>query len=185
LATSNSSTKVAKCTQREAAAQQYVPKTGTVTVHAQQYTQQQVVGVYQACLDTRQTLVNLRGQVTAALAAKNQADATMGTFDAGMEAWVATTYGPQSQQAVDFGYAKKAPAKPTVKEKAAAQTKAEATRAARGTKGPKARLLITASPAATPAPTASPVATPAPTAAPSPATAAPVTTAPSAAEPKS
>ena len=156
MATANSSIKVTKCTQREAAAQQYVPKAGTITVHAQQYTQQQVVGVYQACLDTRQTLVNLRGQVAAALVAKNQADATMSAFDAGMQAWVATTYGPKSQQAVDFGYAKKAPTKPTVKEKAAAQTKAEATREARGTKGPKARLKITGSSVATPVPTAAP-----------------------------
>ncbi len=162
MGTTSNSTKVTKCAQREAAAQQYVPKTGTILVHAQQYTQQQVVGVYQACLDTRQTLVNLRGQVAAALVAKKQADATMSAFDAGMEAWVATTYGPKSQQAVDFGYAKKAPAKLTVKVKAAAQTKAEATREARGTKGPKAKLKITGSSAATPAPTAT--ATPAPAA---------------------
>jgi len=161
--TKNSSTTVATCTQRAAATQKYVPSTGTIQVHAQAYTQQQIEGVYQACLNTRQTLVNLRGQVTAALAAKNQADATMSAFDTGMEAWVATTYGPASQQAIDFGYAKKPPAKPTVVVKAAAKVKAEATREARGTKGPKARLKITGSSVATPAPTAapSPTATPA------------------------
>lgn len=153
----NNSTVVAKCTQRSAAAEQYVPKKGTIQVHSQQYTQQEVEAVYQACIDARQTLVNLRGQVTAALAAKKQADATMTAFDEGLEAWVATTYGPKSQQAIDFGYAKKAPAKPSVKTKAAAQEKAEATREARGTKGPKARLEITGStPAASGAPTTTP-----------------------------
>jgi hypothetical protein len=97
--------------------------------------------------------VNFRGQVAAALVAKNQADAAMGAFDAGMRDWVATTFGPASQQAVDFGYAKKPRAEPTVEVKAAANVKAQATRQARGIVGPKQRKKITAPPAATPAPT--------------------------------
>ena len=153
--TNNSST-VSKCTQRAAAAQQYIPKKGTILVHSQPYTEPQVETVYQTCLDTRQTLVNLRGQVTAALAAKNQADATMSTFDVGLRDWVATTFGPKSQQAIDFGYARKPPAKPTVSVKATAQTKAKATRTARGVVGPKQRKKITAPVAAAPAPTTAP-----------------------------
>jgi len=159
----NSSITVAKCTQRSAAAQQYVPKKGTILVHSQPYTQQQVETVYQTCLDTRQTLVNLRGQVAAALVAKNQADAAMNTFDTGMRDWVATTFGPKSQQAIDFGYARKPPAKPTVSVKATAQSKAKATRAARGTTGPKQRKKVTAPVVASPAPTTAPApVTPAP-----------------------
>ena len=154
--TKNNSSTVATCTQRAAATEKYVPATGTIVVHSQPYTQKQIESVYQACLDTRQTLVNLRGQVAAALVAKNQADATMSGFDDGLRDWVATTFGPASQQAVDFGYAKKPPATPTVQVKAAAKVKAEATREARGTKGPKARLKITGSSVATPAPTAAP-----------------------------
>jgi hypothetical protein len=141
----NNSKKVTRCTQRAAAVEQYVPKTGTIVVHAQPYTEQQIETVYQTCIDARHTLVNLRGQVAAALAAKNQADAAMKTLDVGLRDWVATTFGPKSQQAVDFGYAEKEPAQPTVEVKAAAQTKAVATRKARGTVGPKARLKITAS----------------------------------------
>ena len=159
--TNNSST-VSKCTQREAAAQQYIPKKGTILVHSQPYTEPQVETVYQTCLDT--------GQVTAALAAKNQADATMSIFDVGLRDWVATTFGPKSQQAIDFGYARKPPAKPTVSVKATAQTKAKATRTARGVVGPKQRKKITAPLAATPAPTTE---------------TAPVATAPAPATPKS
>ena len=119
----NSSTTVARCTQRKAATSEYVPSKGTILVHAQAYTEQQVESVYQACLDTRATLVNLRGQVAAALTARKQADATMNAFDAGMKDWVGTTFGPQSQQAVDFGYAKKPPQKPLVQTKALAQAR--------------------------------------------------------------
>src|SRR5579859_1011743 len=134
---------VARCTTRKAAAEQYIPKSGTITVHAQQYTQQQAEDVYQACLDARKLLVNLRGQAAAALAARKQADATMNAFDAGLKDWVSTTLGPKSQAAVDFGYAKKPPLKPTVDKKAQAKEKALATRKARGTTGPKAKKKIT------------------------------------------
>jgi len=139
----NNNGTVARCTQRKAAAEQYIPKSGTILVHAQQYTQQQAEDVYQACLDARKLLVNLRGQAAAALAAKKQADAVMNAFDAGLKDWVSTTLGPKSQAAVDFGYAKKPPLKPTVDVKAEAKVKAKATRTARGTKGPKAKLKIT------------------------------------------
>jgi hypothetical protein len=147
----NSNGTVAKCTQRKAAAEKYVPATGTIPVHAQPYTQQQVEAIYQAPLDARQNLVNLRGQVAAALAARKQADAAMSTFDAGLKDWVSTTFGPTSQASQDFGYARKQAAKPSVATKAEAQAKAEATRKARGTKGPKAKLKVTGNPPAAPA----------------------------------
>ncbi len=151
----NNNTTVAKCTQRKAAASQYIPASGTITVHAQPVTQQQVEGVYQTCLDTRKTLVNLRGQVAAALAARKEADAAMKSFDVGLKDWVSTTFGPTSQQAVDFGYAKKQPSKVKVADKAVAVQKAEATKKARGTGlGSKQLKKITApapAAAATPA----------------------------------
>jgi len=147
----NNASIVARCIQRTGAIQQYVPATGTILVHSQPHTQQEVESVFQTCLDTRQTLVNLRGQVADALAAKNQADAAMSSLDVGMRDWVATTFGPGSTQAVDFGYAKKPPMKLTVQEKAASRAKAKATREARGTMGPKQRKKIQAPPAATPA----------------------------------
>jgi hypothetical protein len=139
----NNNSTVAKCTQRKAAAKQYIPGAGTILVHAKQYNEQQVEAVYQACIDARAKLVTLRGQVTAAMAAKKEVDATMKDFDAGLKDWVSTTFGPKSQAAIDFGYAKKQPAKQNVDEKAQARAKAKATRQARGTKGPKQRKKIT------------------------------------------
>ena len=160
----NSNTVVARCTQRKAAASEYVPSKGTILVQAQAYTQQQVEAVYQTCLDSRATLVNLRGQVAAALTARKQADDAMNTFDAGMRSWVDVTFGPKSQQAVDFGYTKKPPVKQLVETKAKAVVKAKATREARGIVGPKKRKQIFAAPAATPAAPEAPAAPPAPAA---------------------
>jgi hypothetical protein len=154
----NSNSTVARCTQRKLATEKYVPKSGAILVHSQQYTQQQVEDVFQACLDARQNLVNLRGQVAAALTARKQADATMNAFDAGLRDWVATTFGPTGQQAVDFGYTRKPPVKQKVDVKAEAKVKAEATRKVRGITGPKARKKITVSTPATTVAAAAPVA---------------------------
>jgi hypothetical protein len=162
----NSNSRVATCTQRKAAAKKYVPSSGTILVRTKPYTEQQVEDVYQACIDTRANVVSLRGQLSTAVIARRQADAAMAAFDVGLKEWVNLNFGPTSQQAVDFGYAKKTPAKPDVATKAAAQVKAKATRQVRGTKGPKARRKVTAAPeaasAATPEvpPAAAPTTTP-------------------------
>ncbi len=120
-------------------------------MHGTPATEPQAEAVYQKCLDTRATLTNLRGQVAAALAARIAADAAMKAFDAGLESWVEATFGPTSQAAMDFGYAKKPVAKLTVAEKAAAVKKAQATVKARGVVGKKKRAAVTAeAPAAAP-----------------------------------
>lgn len=134
---------VATCSQRIKAVETYATK-GKILVHGTPATEQQAVAVYQKCLDTRTTLTNLRGQVAAALAERRQADAAMKAFDAGLESWVEATFGPTSQAAVDFGYAKKPVAKPTVAVKAAAVKKAVATRNARGVTGKNKRKEVTA-----------------------------------------
>jgi hypothetical protein len=122
-------------------------------VHGTLTSEADAQAVYQACLDTRTVLTNLRGQVAKALAARNAADAAMTALDAGLEEWVDVTYGPTSQAAVDFGYAKKPVAKPDVATKAAAVQKGQATRKLRGTLGPKQRQKVTAAaPASTPNP---------------------------------
>lgn len=148
----NQTTTVAKCSQRITALATYATK-GKISVHGTSVTEAEAQATYQACLDTRQQLTSLRGQVSAALAARKAADAAMASFDAGMRDWVAATYGPTSQAAVDFGFAKKTPAKPRVAEKAAAAAKAVATRNARGVTGSKKRKAITA-PAQAATPTA-------------------------------
>jgi hypothetical protein len=150
----NQNEAVAKCTQRIDALGTYAPA-GKMTVHGATVTEAQATAVYQACLDTRKQLTSLRGQVTAALAARKAADAAMTVFDVGLEAWVETTFGPTSQAAIDFGYARKPVAKPTTAVKAAAAQKAKATRKVRGVLGPKQRKELTAE-----APVAPPAATP-------------------------
>jgi hypothetical protein len=153
----NNEKTVAKCTQRIDALGTYATA-GKMTVHGASVTEAQATAVYQACLDTRKQLTSLRGQVAAALAARRAADAAMTAFDAGLQAWVETTYGPTSEAAVDFGYAKKPAVKPTVAAKAAAVQKAQATRKVRGTLGPKARQKVTAEAPVAP-PAAAPTAT--------------------------
>jgi hypothetical protein len=147
----NQNKTVAKCTQRIGALGTYATN-GKVTVHGATFTEVQATAVYQACLDTRKQLTSLRGQVAAALAARRAADAAMSAFDVGLESWVETTFGPASQAAVDFGYAKKPVAKPGVAVKAAAAVKAQDTRKVRGILGPKQRKELTAeAPVAPPA----------------------------------
>ena len=152
--TTNNAGTVTKCTQRIKALGTYATK-GKMTVHGASVTEAQALETYQLCLDTRATLTSLRGQVTAALAARNAADAAMSAFDIGLEAWVETTFGPASQAAVDFGYAKKPAARPGVAVEAAAAVKAQDTRKVRGILGPKQRKELTAE-----APVAPPAATP-------------------------
>jgi hypothetical protein len=152
--TQSQSKVVAKCTQRITALKTYATK-GKISVHGTPTSEPQALAVYQACLDTRTTLTNLRGQVAVALAARIAADAAMKVLDAGVEAWVEATFGPTSQAAVDFGYAKKPVAKPTAEAKALAAQKAVATRNARGVSGKKKRAKVTAA-----APVAAAAATP-------------------------
>jgi hypothetical protein len=155
----NASTIVAICTLRIKALPVYA-SSGPITVHGTSTPEAAAVAVYQASIDTRTKVTSLRGQLTAALAARRAADVAMTAMDAGVRDWVLSTFGPSSQAAVDFGYAKKAPVKPSVEVKAAAAKKAVATRDARGVVGSKKRKAVQAP--TPPATTATPAATTAP-----------------------
>jgi hypothetical protein len=124
-----------KCTQRKEAVAKYV--TAPITIRGVTYTPQALDAGYQACIDTRTSLALARQQSKRALQARQQADAQMQTQDEALQSWVDATYGPESDQAVAFGYATKPKAKATATEKAAAAVKAQQTRKALGTKGPK------------------------------------------------
>jgi hypothetical protein len=124
-----------KCTQRKEAVAKYV--TAPITIRGQSYTPQQLEAGYQSCIDTRAALALARQQSKRALQARQQADAEMQTQDEALQSWVDATYGPQSDQAVAFGYATKPKVKATATDKAAAAVKAQQTRKALGTKGPK------------------------------------------------
>lgn len=95
-------------------------------------------------------------------------------------AFVRATFGNQPDVLADFGIPpKKARTPMTTEQKAASKAKAEATREARGTKGPKAKLAITGNvTGVTVTPVTAP-AVPAPSPSPSPAAPAPAPAAPS------
>jgi hypothetical protein len=99
-----------------------------------------------------------------------------------LKQYVSNTFGKTSTQLTDFGFAPRKTATLSPEEKVAAAAKREATRKARGTLGPKAKLKVTGVTAAAAAaaaatgsnqPAAAPT-SPAPTAAPVPAVPAPV-----------
>ncbi len=128
-------------------------------------------------------LATLRNDVDAArtaletkLAAEKAQIATLRTFLVAYVAFVRATFGNSPGVLADFGLApRKAPTPLTAEQKTAAAAKRKATRAARGTTGPKAKLAVkgnvigvvvtpvTSAPATTPAPEP---AQPAPTASP-------------------
>jgi hypothetical protein len=111
----------AQCTQRMNAVGKYV--TAPITIRGVTYTPQQFVAGFQAVSVARQ-------QSRRALQARQQADTQRQTQDEALQSWVDATYGPESDQAVAFGYAKKPKVKATATEKAAAAVKAKQARKA-------------------------------------------------------
>ncbi len=63
-------------------------------------------------------------------------------MDSALKPWVIGQFGPNSQEAIDFGFPPKKTATLSVEEKVQAVAQAKATREARGTMGKKARLKI-------------------------------------------
>jgi hypothetical protein len=141
----------ALCNDRIAGLRQYTKGVATISVKGTQYKPAVLIAVYQKCIDTRTALAAIRAQETAALAARDQADAARKAVDASVLGWAVEVYGPNSPQALTFGYVAPNPAKPTVDTRAKAVAKAKATREARGTAGKKQKKKITGAPAATPA----------------------------------
>jgi len=124
-----------RCTERKTAATKYI--SAPITVRGQAYTPQEIIAGYQAPLDARANLKAARLQVKNGLVARQAADAAMEAQDEVVQSWVDATFGPDSQQAMDFGYAAKRTPKVTATEKVQAAEKAQATRKALGTKGTK------------------------------------------------
>ena len=97
--------------------------------------------------------VSAKDAQTELLAVQSQVDPVV----QGYKELLVAMFGQSSQTLADFGLGpRKKPAPLTVAQKAAKKAKAEATRIARGTKGPKAKLSIkgSAAPAEQPAPPA-------------------------------
>jgi hypothetical protein len=124
-----------RCTERKNAAIKYI--SAPITVRGQVHTPQEIVAGYQAPLDARANIKAARLEVKNGLAARQAVDAAMEAQDEIVQSWVDATFGPDSQQAVDFGYAAKRAPKVTATERVQAAEKAKATRKALGTKGKK------------------------------------------------
>jgi hypothetical protein len=104
----------------------------------------QVTTNLQEIVDLRTATTNAQASAKACVAAETAKLPPLLLFLAAYVAYVKATFGNSPTVLADFGLPpKKAPKPLTPAEKAAATAKAKATRAARGTKGPKAILAVT------------------------------------------
>jgi hypothetical protein len=168
-------------TKRLTALRAYV-KTGKteIGIGGVNYKLPQVIAVYQDAIDSRQAVDTKRAEMTAAMTARAAAETKRHAADNALKPWVIGQFGPNSQEAIDFGFPPRKTPTRTPEEKVQAVAQAKATREARGTMGKKERLKIKGvvpSPAAT-----STTTTPTP-ANPATAPAAPATSAPTASQP--
>lgn len=154
-----------KCAQRIKGLNEHVTAKTALTINQQPMKLVDVIAVYQAALDARATLKSKRAEVKLALQGWKEADVTQETVDRGLKVWVQLTYGLQSQEAQDMGFAAPKRGKANLDTKQKAQLQARATREARGTKGKKQKAKIKGTVATPTAPAA-----PAPTAPAAPAT---------------
>jgi hypothetical protein len=130
--------------------------TGSLTVGNVAYAPAVLIALFQSLIDAmaKQTAakVSAKDAQTELLAVQTQVDPVVQAY----KELLVAMFGQSSQMLADFGLGpRKKPAPLTVEQKAVKAAKAKATRIARGTKGPKAKLAITgtAAPAEQPAPT--------------------------------
>jgi hypothetical protein len=146
-----------------------------------------IIAVFQKGLDTQAAVTATRAAYKEALAARDGAEVRRSATDESLKAWVLNAYGADSAEAHEFGYSARKVTQPSAETRAKGVLLNRATRDARGTKGPKAKLSIkgTLSPSAAavpanPQPVVAPAPAPAPVvhAAAAPATSAPTVTPP-------
>jgi hypothetical protein len=138
----NNASIVATCNQRLKGLALYVKTKTVMPINGQLMKPADVIGAYQACIDTRSALVTHRAAFDKALDARDSAEQTRLASDKGLKAWVTGAFGANSQEAQEFGFLP-----PKIGAKSAA-TKAEAaelslaTREARGTRGRRQKEKI-------------------------------------------
>ncbi len=155
----NNATVVDKCTQRLTALKAYVAPTATIFIDGVSHTAADVEGIYQTCLDSRAALATARAEVKPLMAKRATAEAARRAADRNLKPYVIAQFGPDSKQAIDFGFPPRKKTARTVEQKAQAVDLALATRKARHTMGSKQKAEIKGTlpqppPAVTPAPTA-------------------------------
>src|ERR1700722_11983686 len=116
-------------------------KTG-ISINQESMKLSDVVAVYQATIDARTALQSQRDAAKIALQNWEEANASQSSIDKGLKSWVDVTYGLDSQEARDMGFAPRKIGTKTVATKQAAVDQAEATRAARHTMGKRQKADI-------------------------------------------
>jgi len=150
----------------------------TLPLGGTSYSPTSLVAFIQSHIDAANAVVTAKANWDSAIKTYQGVDKQAQVVLHDLKALVISAFGATSQQLSDFGFTPRKVTVLTPEQKAAAATKRAATRKARGTLGPKAKLKVTGTTAA--ASTASTAAAPAPAASNAPA-AAPPSPAPAAA----
>jgi hypothetical protein len=138
----SNATVVDKCTQRLNAFADYVDPNETIYIEGMAHTAAQVVALFQSCLTDRAAVASAKAEVKARMAKRAAGEKARRAAERALKPWVVSRFGTGSKEALDFGFA---PPKVTVRspeDKARAVKQAAATREARHTMGPKAKLKI-------------------------------------------
>jgi hypothetical protein len=149
---------VSTCGQRLTALKKHVRSKTAMKVSGQPKKLADLVAVYQAAVDTRAALIPQRAAYDKALAARDDAEAARVATDKELRVWVVNEFGPDSQEAAEFGFLPPKVTEKSAETKATAVKKLRATREARGTKGKrqKAHIKGTIDDAGKPAPPTDP-----------------------------
>ena len=117
--------------------------TGQLTFAGGQFTAVQITSELQQLVTLQAAVTTARSALAARVSTQTVAQPALRAFMSALVQCIRVQFGTQADVLADFGLApRKAPTPPTVEQKAAASAKRAATRAARGTKGPKAKLGI-------------------------------------------
>jgi hypothetical protein len=168
----NNANVVSTCNQRLKALGQYVKAKTVMQIDGQPTKSADVIGIYQAAIDTRSALVKQRAVFNKALEARDSAEQARLATDQGLKVWVSGTFGANSQAAEEFGFLPHKIGAKSAATKAEAVELSLATRKARGTGGKRQKEKIKGTIAAPAAPAVPAITAPAAT----PAASAPATT---------
>ena len=133
---------VSTCSQRITALTKLVKAKTEIPINGEPLKLADLLGIYQAAIDTRSALITSRAALDKDLVARDSAEVTRRATDAGLKAWITTQFGARSTQAQELGFAPANPQAKTAEVKFVAVQKMLATREARGTKGKRQREKI-------------------------------------------
>jgi hypothetical protein len=142
--TNNKNGKATRMAQVITGARKHFPAGSTaITLEGASTTIDAVVNEFQAFIDNRAAIVAAQTTAKNMVAAERTGLPAITALLAAFIAFVRNALGPTSTALADFGIpVRKAPAPKTAEQKAVAAAKRKATRAARGTMGPKAKLAV-------------------------------------------